>query len=185
MPKAGVSPILAANRRPTWLDLSIASQFTLFDMKTTYSNQERHPRSRTSEMADGLSSESSLSDPLVQAFERAALDGTAFHHREHLYVAWCYLCALPLEDALARYVRHLRRLTIALGVPHKFHVTLTWAYVVLLRDAMDQSPGLGFDELLARHPTLLDRHALVAPYYDRGILDSEQARLCFVLPRHG
>jgi hypothetical protein len=157
----------------------------LFDMKTTQAPQERHPLSRTSDdnKGDGPCSESNLNDPLVQAFERAALDATAFHHREHLYVAWCYLCALPLEDALARYVRHLRRLTFALGVPHKFHVTLTWAYVVLLRDAMEQSPGLGFDELLVRHPTLLDRHALVAPYYERGILDSEQARLCFVLPR--
>jgi hypothetical protein len=30
-----------------------------------------------------------LTDPLVQAFEQATLDPTAFHHREHLYVAWC------------------------------------------------------------------------------------------------
>jgi hypothetical protein len=126
-----------------------------------------------------------LTDPLVQAFERTTLDPAAFHHREHLYVAWCYLRALPLEDALARYVDRLRRLTVALGVPHKFHATMTWAYMVLLGEAMGRSPNVSFDELLARHPTLLDRNAALAPYYDRAVLDSDEARRSFVLPRRG
>ena len=124
-----------------------------------------------------------LTDPLVEAFERASLDPSAFHHREHLYVAWCYLSSLPLEDALARYVRHLRQLTVALGVPHKFHATLTWAYVLLLRDAMDRSPGVGFDQLLALHPSLLDRQGALAPHYAGSELDSPEARRRFVLPR--
>jgi hypothetical protein len=126
-----------------------------------------------------------VADPLVAAFESATLDPAAFHHREHLYVAWCYLSALPLEDALARYVHHLRRLTIALGVPRKFHATMTWAYMTLLREAMGESPSVTFDELLDRHPMLLDRHAALAPYYDPIQLDSEQARRHFVLPRRG
>jgi hypothetical protein len=122
----------------------------------------------------------------VQAFEQTTLDPTTFHHREHLYVAWCYLRALPLEDALARYVHHLRQLAIALGVPHKFHATMTWGYVVLLGEAMDRSPSVGFDELLDRHPALLDRPAAaLAPHDDRAQLDSEEARRRFVLPRRG
>lgn len=125
-----------------------------------------------------------LTDPLVQAFESATIDPAAFHHREHLYVAWCYLRALPLEEALARYVSHLRRLAIALGTPAKFHATMTWAYMVLLHEAMDRSPGSSFDDLLADNRTLLDRDkgALYA-HYDRAQLDSEEARRRFVLPR--
>jgi hypothetical protein len=127
-----------------------------------------------------------LSDPLVQAFEAATLDPAAFHHREHLYVAWCYLRALPLEEALARYVRHLRRLAVALGVAHKFHATVTWAYVVLLHAAMDRSPGATFDQLLAAHPALLDhRTGALHDHYDRAQLDSDDARRYFVLPRRG
>ncbi|WP_428266258.1 hypothetical protein [Haliangium sp.] len=123
-------------------------------------------------------------DPLIQAFESASLDPGGFHHREHLYVAWCYLRELPLEDALARYVRHLRQLTIALGVPDKFHATITWAYVLLLRDAMDRSPDASFDELLADNPALLDHRAgALYGVYDRAQLDSDQARQRFVLPR--
>jgi hypothetical protein len=125
-----------------------------------------------------------MTDPLVQAFERAAIDPTKFHHREHLYVAWCYLRALPLEDALARYVHHLRRLANALGVPQKFHATMTWAYVVLLHDAMERSPGASFDELVAMNPAILDhRGGALYAYYDRAQLDADEARRRFVLPR--
>jgi hypothetical protein len=125
-----------------------------------------------------------LNDPLVLAFEATTIDRTAFHHREHLYVAWCYLRAMPLEDALARYVRHLRQLAISLGAPQKFHATMTWAYLVLLREAMDQSPDASFDELLAKHPGLVDRRrGALDAYYERAQLDSDEARRRFVLPR--
>ncbi|WP_394824710.1 hypothetical protein [Pendulispora albinea] len=122
-------------------------------------------------------------DPLVRAFEEASIDPATFHHREHLYVAWCYLRALPLEEALARFVHHLRALTVALGAPGKFHATITWLYVVLLDQAMERSPGASFDELLAENPALLDhREGALLLHYDRGQLDSPEARRRFVLP---
>jgi hypothetical protein len=125
-----------------------------------------------------------LTDGLVQAFERASIDPAAFRHREHLYVAWCYLRELSLEEALARYVHHLRHLVTALGVPDKFHATITWAYMVLLHEAMERSPGVSFDELLAANPALLTpRAGALSAYYDREQLDSDEARRRFVLPR--
>ena len=126
----------------------------------------------------------SQQDPLVRAFESATLDPTRFRHREHLYVAWCYLRELPLEEALMRYVASLRRLTGAVGAPDKFHATVTWAYVVLLADAMERSPGASFDELLANNPALLDhRSGALYDHYDAATLASEDARRRFVLPR--
>jgi hypothetical protein len=123
-------------------------------------------------------------DPLVHAFERATIDPRTFRHREHLYVAWCYLRELAVEDALARYVRYLRQLTQALGVPQKFHATMTWAYVVLLDDAMARMPSAGFDELLAANPGLLQhRGGALDSYYDRDELESAEARQRFVLPK--
>jgi N-formylglutamate deformylase len=125
-----------------------------------------------------------LTDPLVRAFEKTTIDPNAFHHREHLYVAWCYLRALPLEDALARYVRHLRALVAALGVPDKYHATMTWAYVVLLHEAMDKSPGATFDDLLVKNPALLEpRAGALRAFYAPAELDSQEARRRFVLPR--
>jgi hypothetical protein len=125
-----------------------------------------------------------LDDPLLRAFESATVDPTAFRHREHLHVAWCYLRALPLEDALARYVHHLRRLVAVLGVPGKYHATMTWAYVVLLHDAMVRSPEADLDVLLAANPGLLDhRRGALYDHYDRAQLESDEARHRFVLPR--
>ena len=125
-----------------------------------------------------------LSDPLVKAFETASVDPAAFRHREHLYVAWCYLRELSPEDALARYVHHLRHLAAALGVPQTFHATITWAYVVLLYDAMEGSPGASFEELVERNPALFDHRAgTLYEYYQREQLDSAEARRRFVLPR--
>jgi hypothetical protein len=127
-----------------------------------------------------------LCDPLVLAFEAGTIDPPAFRHREHLYVAWCYLKALPAEDALARYVRHLRVLTVKLGVPSKFHATLTWAYVALLDGAM-RDPALvaaDFEALLRRYPSLLDaKHGMIFDYYDAAELGSDVARSRFVLPQ--
>lgn len=120
-----------------------------------------------------------MNDPLVRAFEAATIDPSAFGHREHLYVAWCYLRTLPLEEALARYVRHLRALTIALGVPQKFHATMTWAYVLLLHDAMERSPDAPFDDLLP----LLEHPRAIHAHYDASELASAEARRRFVLPK--
>jgi hypothetical protein len=125
-----------------------------------------------------------LTDPLVRAFESRTIDPAQFRHREHLYVAWCYLRALPLEEALARYVRYLRELATALGVPGKFHATITWGYVVLLHAAIERAPDVTFDELLALNPSLADhRSGALYAFYNREELASDEARRRFVLPR--
>ena len=127
---------------------------------------------------------STITDPLVRAFEDASVDPAAFHHREHLYVAWCYLRELTLEEALARYVHFLKRLVVALGVPQKYHATMTWTYVVALHDAMAQAPELGFDALLEGRPDLLDhRSGVLWKHYAKAELESPEARARFVLPR--
>jgi hypothetical protein len=123
-------------------------------------------------------------ETLVRAFEDATVDPKTFGHRQHLYVAWCYLRELPLEEALARFVAHLRRLTTAHGAPEKYHATITWTYLVALNDAMTEHPELGFDELLLACPELLDhRGGVLAAHYDREELASPRARQRFVLPR--
>lgn len=146
------------------------------------SNGDRY-REKNASTEDG---HSFLLDPLVRAFEAGTVDPAAFRHREHLYVAWCYLRALPVEEALLRYVRNLRALTARLGVPGKFHATMTWGYVVLLDGAM-RDPELGradFDALVRRYPNLLDaKRGALFDHYDEDELATPVARERFVLPR--
>jgi hypothetical protein len=125
-----------------------------------------------------------FTDPLVVAFESRTVDPSKFRHKEHLYVAWVYLRALPLEEALARYVKHLRALATALGVPGKYHATMTWAYLLLLDAAMQEFPDASFEELLANKPALLDhKSGAIYDVYDASELATEAARARFVLPR--
>ncbi len=125
-----------------------------------------------------------MDDELIDAFERGAIDPASFDHRAHLRVAWSYLRALPLEQAIARYVDGLKRLTTRFGVPHKFHATMTWAYLIVVHDAMQDATlaHASFDELVERRPELLDRH-IVLEHYAPGELDRAEARARFVLPR--
>jgi N-formylglutamate deformylase len=122
-----------------------------------------------------------LQHPVVQRFEAAEVDAATFDHRAHLEVAWHYLSSLTLEDALARYVCHLQALVAKLGVAQKFHRTLTWFWMTMLDQAMQQSVGLAFDALLLQHPHLLDRD-LPLRWYSSAQLSSQRARQGFVLP---
>jgi N-formylglutamate deformylase len=129
---------------------------------------------------------SPLADPVVAAFEAARVPEGGFGHRRHLYVAWCYLSALPLEEALARYTKHLKALASALGAPEKYHATMTWAYLLLLDEAMRDPAhaGLSFDELALARPDLLDHaRSPVYMYYTRTELAAPESRERFVLPR--
>jgi hypothetical protein len=49
-------------------------------------------------------------------------------------------------------------LVAALGVPHKFHRTVTWRFLLLLDKCMRETPTLGFDALLEAHPALTAKH---------------------------
>lgn len=123
-----------------------------------------------------------LDDPFVVAFERCELRPAQFGHREHLYVAFCYLRALSLEQAIARYAVGIQRLAASFGVADKYHATITWVYLVALDAAMHEHPELGFDDLLERRPDLRARD-LPARWYDADELTSAEARVRFVLPR--
>jgi hypothetical protein len=61
---------------------------------------------------------------------------------------------------------------------------MTWAYVVMLHDAMERAPGASFEAILAEHPALLDHKtgALYA-HYTAAELEDPVAKRRFVLPR--
>lgn len=122
-------------------------------------------------------------DPIVEAFERGEVRAP-FDHREHLRVAWCYLRAMRLEDALARFTAGLQRLAAAKGVPEKYHATLTWGFLVALHEAMQEHGAGDLDALLVARPDLLDhKTGVLLGHWSPEELMSPAARARFVLPR--
>lgn len=120
-------------------------------------------------------------DQLLERFETANLEPGEFHHREHVRVAWIYLDRLPAAEALSRYADGLKKVATSLGAPDLYHETITWAYLLLIRDRMkDDESWCDFAE---RNPDLLDwKNSVLGRYYSDALLWSDRARSRFVFP---
>ena len=120
---------------------------------------------------------------LLQHFEALDLPPHALHHREKVRLAYAMLRDADFGEAAVRFRRGLKRFAEAAGAPTKYHETLTWAYLAVVNQRMSEGATASSQELIARHPDLLDPVAALAPYYDvAATLASPLARRVFVLP---
>lgn len=119
----------------------------------------------------------------IAAFESGQLDAESFDHEAHVYLAWLYLGEFPVFEALQRYAQGLRRLTEQLGVPRKYHETITCFYLFKIAERRDESAG-DWHDFRDRNADLLARggSSVLYRFYSRETLASERARKAFVLP---
>jgi hypothetical protein len=125
---------------------------------------------------------SSMTDEeFLATFERGGFSAVEFPHRAHLRMAYLYIRQLGPASAADRLTTGIRRLAAAHGHVDRYHETLTRAWVDVVALAMARTRAETFEELLARHPELLDKHLLLA-HYSREVLFSAQARAQWVAP---
>ena len=116
---------------------------------------------------------------VIEAFEAGEVDVAAFDHRAHVRVAWHFLDQRPLLEALSRFCQALDELVRAHGAEAKFNLTLSVAFMLLIRDRM--YAGERWEEFASRESSFIGEGlAPVRGYYDAAQL--ERARLQFVLP---
>jgi hypothetical protein len=119
-------------------------------------------------------------------FEEGTLPAAEFHHRDHVRLAWLYLRSGPPIEALTRFSDGLRRLAARHGKPDLYHETITWAYLLLIRERMERQRaeiGESWEDFAARNPDLLTwKPSVLDAYYRPETLGSELARRIFVLP---
>lgn len=123
-------------------------------------------------------------DEFLRAFEDATLPNDCFHHRDHVWVAWRYLRARPLLEALARFTGALKRFAAAHGATGLYHETITWAYFFLIHERMAAgSEDETWEAFAARNPDLFTwKPSLLDSYYRPETLSSDQARRFFLMP---
>lgn len=121
---------------------------------------------------------------LLREFEDGTLPPSTFHHREHVRVAWLYLKMEPPLVALDRFAAGLKRFAAAQGAAGLYHETITWAYLLLIRERMErEGAGATSEEFVERNPDLLAwKPSILDRYYRPETLGSELARRVFVLP---
>ncbi len=117
----------------------------------------------------------------VDAFERGTIDAAEFDHEAHVYVAWSYLDRYPLTVAIERFSNALKSLTDKLGVPDKYHETITWFYLLLIaerRHATESWEAFRRDNEDLFNPG----DSVLTRYYRPATLASDRAKRSFVLP---
>ena len=121
-------------------------------------------------------------DLTVEAFERGEIDPDAFDHEAHVHLAWLYLERFPLPEALGKFDTALRRLTLKLGIPGKYHATITWFFLLLIAERRNADPGADWSRFRRRNADLVENGGLLDAYYSHRTLASDRARQAFVLP---
>lgn len=123
----------------------------------------------------------SVSDgDFLSAFESCELPAGAFHHRDHLRLAWIYLRQLGPVEAGIRISVSNRRYAEHHGAAGKYHETITQAWLQLVASAATSlPPDAHFEQILDRFPHLLNKDLLL-DFYSAETLQSEAARKVFL-----
>lgn len=123
-------------------------------------------------------------EDLLRRFEDTTLPAASFHHREHVRVAWLYLRQEEPVAALSRFSEGLKRFAAANGADGLYHETITWAYLLLIRERMErQGTGSTWEEFARNNPDLLGwKPSILDRYYRPETLGSDLARRTFVMP---
>lgn len=119
----------------------------------------------------------------LESFEAGSLDAEAFDHEAHVYVGWLYLEHYSLHEAIGRYTAALKRLTKALGVPGKYHETITWFFLMVINERRGKMRGASWSDFRHANQDLCKGAGdVLTAYYSEDLLNSEQARSRFLLP---
>ncbi len=119
----------------------------------------------------------------VAAFRDTTLPASAFHHRDHVRMAWLYVREYGPVDAAPRFAADLQTFARAKGVPGLYHATITGAYIALIAERQLHGPADTWDAFAAAHPDLLSwKPGVLDRYYSSERLWSDAARAQFLLP---
>ena len=121
-------------------------------------------------------------EAFMAAVEACTLPNAAFHHCDHLRLAWIYVSRFGYEAGSERMAASIRRYAAHHGATEKYHETITRAWMDLVQDAAARAHHLAtFDAFISANADLADPHALAA-YYSPERLGSAAARREWVAP---
>lgn len=127
-------------------------------------------------------------EEFIAAFEAGLVRNENFHHQEHVRMGFLYMSRFPVLEGVRRFSEGLQRLAAASGRPNLYHETITWAFLLLIRErlarALQHSGSLpSWDEFAAANRDLLrGKDHVLKEYYRDETLKSELARKTFILP---
>jgi hypothetical protein len=123
-------------------------------------------------------------DEFIAGFEDCSLANESFHHTDHVRMAFLYLSRYPALEALQRFSASLVRFATANGKPQLYHETITWAFLLLIRERVARAGGQQtWAEFSASNRDLLiSKDNVLKKYYRDETLSSGLARSTFLFP---
>jgi hypothetical protein len=119
----------------------------------------------------------------IATFEAGDINAEEFSHEAHLFVAWSYLQCSDLQTGTLRFTTALRRLVTKLGVPGKYHATITLFFMITIAERMHLNSRDDWTEFREKNTDLFKgAKTFLASYYTKERLDSDLARKQFLLP---
>lgn len=125
-------------------------------------------------------------ETFLEQFEAGAWPLENMHHRQHVKLAYLYLCRYPLDAATARIRMSIKAFNAAHHVPENsdrgYHETMTQAWMRLIHCTLQEfGPAENSDAFLEKHTQLLSKRALLF-FYSRDHIMSAEAKQRFVEP---
>ena len=119
----------------------------------------------------------------IEQLEMGEIDAGSFDHESHVYMGWLYVGEFGATRAIEKFTAALKRLVIKLGVPGKYHDTITWFYLLVIAERRMKSGGDDWTTFRRDNPDLFSRNDnVLSRFYSRELLGSDEARNGFVLP---
>jgi hypothetical protein len=119
----------------------------------------------------------SFQDLMSQAMASA----DRFGHRQHVRLTWLAVRRYGTADAADLISDGIQRTARYAGMPHKYHATVSRAWVELVGHHMTVSDAADFDTFADEHVVLLDKR-LLTRFYRSSTLACDQARTGWVEP---
>lgn len=116
--------------------------------------------------------------------ESGEISPDMFHHADHVRLAFEYLRRYTAIEALDKFSDALQRFAASQGKADRYHETITWAYLFLIRERMARVTSTQtWEQFAEQNPDLLVwRPSLLDHYYRKQTLDSGLARKTFIFP---
>lgn len=121
-------------------------------------------------------------EEFLQKFADATLPNTEFKHQAHIRMTWLYLKKYDFTEASQLITQGIKNFATANGAAHKYHETLTRAWIQLVADGIAANPTIdNFTDFIKAVPELLDKNAPLK-LYSQTLLDTEQAKHDWLKP---
>ncbi|WP_075184843.1 hypothetical protein [Teredinibacter haidensis] len=126
---------------------------------------------------------SDIDKSFLSAFENSTLEVTAFHHREHVRLAYIELVLNDVNGALQKIRNGLLRLLEQNGIDKsQYHETLTFAWVRAIRHFMSLTENTkSSEDFVRQNKWLLDKEVMFN-HYSRALISQEKSRSEYVPP---